>query len=68
MYEDTLTNVSLFSSLDKKELQEIARSVQERKYSPGSILIKQGDTGVGLYVITHGHVHITQISNPDRPE
>lgn len=68
MYEDTLTNVSLFSSLDKKELQEIARSVQERKYSPGSILIKQGDTGVGLYVITHGHVRITQVSNPDRPE
>lgn len=68
MYEDTLTNVSLFSSLDKRELQEIARSVQERKYSPGSILVKQGDTGVGLYVITKGQVRITQVSNPDRPE
>ncbi len=68
MHEDTLANVPLFSSLDKKELQEIARSVQERKYSPGSIIIKQGDTGVGLYIITKGRVHITQVSNPDRPE
>lgn len=68
MYEDTLAHVPLFSSLDKKELQEIARSCQERKYSPGTVLVKQGDTGVGLYVITKGRVHITQVSNPDRPE
>ena len=68
MYEDTLARVPLFSSLDKKELQEIARSCQERKYNPGATLIKQGDTGVGLYVITKGRVHITQVSNPDRLE
>jgi CRP/FNR family transcriptional regulator len=68
MHEDTLAHVPLFSGLDKKELQEIARSCQERKYSPGTILIKQGDTGVGLYVITKGRVHITQVSDPDRLE
>ncbi|HLH60416.1 MAG TPA: cyclic nucleotide-binding domain-containing protein [Ktedonobacteraceae bacterium] len=68
MYEDTLANVPLFSSLDRKELRELARSVQERTYSPGSVIIKQGDTGVGLYIITKGTVHITQVSNPDRPE
>ena len=68
MYEDTLAHVPLFSDLDKKELQEIARSCQERKYNPGTILIKQGDTGVGLYVITKGRVHITQVTNPDKPE
>ena len=68
MYEDTLARVPLFSSLDKKELQEIGRSCQERKYSPGTVLIKQGDTGVGLYVITKGRVRITQVTDPDRPE
>jgi CRP/FNR family transcriptional regulator len=68
MYEDTLANVSLFSGLDKKEIQEIARSVQQRTYSPGTVIVKQGDTGSGLYIITKGRVHITQVSDPDRPE
>ena len=51
-----------------EELQEIARSCQERKYSAGTVLIKQGDTGVGLYVITNGTVHITKVTDPDKPE
>ena len=68
MYEDTLAHIPLFSGLDKKELLEIDRSCKERKYSPGTTLIKQGDTGVGLYVITKGRVHVTQVTDPDRPE
>ncbi|HYT27512.1 MAG TPA: cyclic nucleotide-binding domain-containing protein [Ktedonobacteraceae bacterium] len=68
MHEDTLARVDFFSSLDKKELQALARSCQERKYSAGTPLIKQGDTGVGLYVIIGGHVKITQAVNPDKAE
>lgn len=68
MHEDTLARVDLFSSLDKKELQALSRSCQERQYSAGSTLIKQGDTGVGLYIIISGHVKITQAVNPDRAE
>jgi CRP/FNR family transcriptional regulator, cyclic AMP receptor protein len=68
MYEDTLKRVSLFSSLDRKELQALAQSCQERKYSAGSTLFSQGDTGVGLYVITSGTVRITQAVHPDKAE
>ena len=68
MYEDTLKRVDLFSSLDKKDLQVIANSCQERKYSAGTTLVKQGDTGVGLYVLISGNVRITQARNPDRAE
>src|SRR5712691_5313643 len=68
MYEDTLARVELLSGLDKKELQVLSKSCQERKYSAGSTLIKQGDTGVGLYVIISGHVKTTQAKNPDRAE
>jgi CRP/FNR family cyclic AMP-dependent transcriptional regulator len=68
MYEDTLARVDLFSNLDKKELQALGNSCQERKYSAGSTLFHQGDTGVGLYVITNGKVRITQAINPDRAE
>src|SRR3954470_21861455 len=68
MNEDTLAHVDLFSSLDKKELRIIGNSCQERKFAAGSVLMQQGDTGAGLFVITSGKVKITQAVNPDRPE
>lgn len=68
MYEDTLARVDLFNGLGKKELQALGRSCQERRYSAGSTLIKQGDTGVGLYIITHGTVRIMHASTPGGPE
>src|SRR6266478_8179196 len=67
-YEDTLAHVELFAGLDKKELYSLAQSCKERTYSPGSVLIEQGNTGAGLYVLTSGHVRITQANNPDRAE
>jgi CRP/FNR family transcriptional regulator, cyclic AMP receptor protein len=68
MHEDTLARIDLFAGLDKKDLQLIAGACQERKYSAGSTLIKQGDIGVGLYVIIGGTVRITKATDPDKPE
>lgn len=68
MHEESLASVELFSGLDKKELRHIASSCQERTYAAGSILMQQGSTGAGLFVITEGHVKITQEVNPDRAE
>ena len=68
MHEDTLARVDLFSGLSKKDLQLLAQNCKERKYDAGSVLISQGDTGAGLYVITKGTVRITQANNPDRAE
>jgi len=68
MHEDTLARVELFSGLDKKELHTLAESSQERKYSAGTRLMSQGDTGVGLYVLTGGKVQITHSSGPGQAE
>jgi CRP/FNR family cyclic AMP-dependent transcriptional regulator len=68
MYEDTLAHVELFSGLEKKDLQQLAGACRERTYSPGTKLIKQGDTGVGLYVITNGSVHVSRENDPDKAE
>ena len=68
MHEDTLASVELFSGLDKKELRHIGNSCQERKYAAGSVLMQQGSTGAGLFVITAGHVKITKAVDPDRAE
>lgn len=68
MNEDILAGVDLFSTLDKKELQALANSCQERTYTAGSTILSQGDTGVGLYVIKSGKVQVIQANNPDRAE
>jgi CRP/FNR family transcriptional regulator, cyclic AMP receptor protein len=68
MYEDTLSRIDLFAGLNERDLQLLTSECRERKYSAGSTLFRQGDTGVGLYVITSGRVHITQANDPDKAE
>ena len=68
MNEDTLAHVGLFSSLDKKELQTLAKSSQERTYSAGTKLFSEGDSGSGLYILKSGKVSITQASGAQGAE
>jgi CRP/FNR family transcriptional regulator len=68
MNEDTLARVDLFSTLNKKELVALAQSCQERTYQAGTMIVSQGDSGVGLYVLKSGKVRIIQGNNPDRAE
>jgi CRP/FNR family transcriptional regulator, cyclic AMP receptor protein len=68
MNEDALAHVDLFSNLDKKELQELAKSCQERSYHAGTTLIVQGDNGVGLYIVKSGNVQVTLAQDPDKAE
>jgi CRP/FNR family transcriptional regulator, cyclic AMP receptor protein len=68
MYEDALARVDLFSGLRKKELKEVATSCREGKYSPGSVLISQGEKGLGLFILTKGTVRITRANSPDGAE
>jgi CRP/FNR family cyclic AMP-dependent transcriptional regulator len=68
MYEDALARVDLFSGLGKKELKDLARHCREGNYSPGSVLISQGEKGLGLFIISKGTVRITRTNSPDGPE
>jgi len=68
MYEDALARVELFSGLRKKELKEVATACREGKYSPGSVLITQGEKGLGLFILTKGTVRITRKNSLDGAE
>ncbi|HZR41778.1 MAG TPA: cyclic nucleotide-binding domain-containing protein [Ktedonobacteraceae bacterium] len=68
MYEDALARVDLFSGLRKKELQEVASCCRENTYRPGSVLISQGEKGLGLFILTKGTVRITRANSPDGAE
>ena len=68
MYEDVLARVNLFSGLREKDLKDLATHCKERTVAPDSILLTQGEQGLGLFIITKGTVRITRKNSPDGVE
>ena len=60
MYEDVIAQVPLFHDLTKHELQILSANCREREYPAGASLLRQGETGVGLFIITGGTVRVAQ--------
>ena len=57
---DFLKRVSWFQDLDQRSLDAIANSAVEQNYEPGQEIVRQGDTGVGAFIIRSGKVEIIQ--------
>ncbi len=55
-----LKKVSWFEDLDQKSLDAIANSAVEQSYQPGQEIVRQGDVGVGAFIIRSGAVEIIQ--------
>jgi CRP/FNR family transcriptional regulator, cyclic AMP receptor protein len=60
VYEDVIAQVPLFSDLSHREQAVLASNCRERDYPAGATLLRQGETGVGLFIITSGRVQVTQ--------
>jgi CRP-like cAMP-binding protein len=58
--EATLAKVPLFQDLPKKSLERIARFTRERSFRAGDIIFKEGEEGVGFFMITNGKVEVTR--------
>lgn len=57
---DFLRRVSLFQDLDDHILREIATAAVEQRWEPGQEIVRQGDTGVGAFIVRSGKVEIVQ--------
>lgn len=55
-----LKHVRLFEDLDRKSLDSIANSAVEQSYQPGQEIVRQGDTGVGAFIIRSGRAEVIQ--------
>jgi len=55
-----LKRVELFEDLDQRSLEAIANSAVEQSYQPGQEIVRQGDTGVGAFIIRSGRVEVVQ--------
>jgi CRP/FNR family cyclic AMP-dependent transcriptional regulator len=54
-----LGNVPIFSGLSKKELEAIARAAKEVSHREGSTLAKEGESGMGFFLITDGTASVS---------
>jgi len=56
---DLLRRVPLFADLERRELQDVARSLKERTFAPGQTIAEEGAGGVGFFVIEDGEARVT---------
>jgi CRP/FNR family transcriptional regulator, cyclic AMP receptor protein len=56
---ELLKRVPLFSGLDPRELEAIARTVHERTFKAGDTVAQEGQSGVGFFVISEGKAKVT---------
>ena len=62
---EMLRKVPLFSGLEKRDLERIADSFKERKYSAGDTIASEGQGGAGFFVIGDGTAKVT-VHDADR--
>lgn len=55
-----LKRVQLFEDLDQRSLESIANAAVEQSYQAGQEIVRQGDTGVGAFIIRSGRVEVVQ--------
>lgn len=56
---EQLAKVPLFSGCSNRELQLIARVVKDVQHSAGTVIAREGEPGVGLFVIVEGQAEVT---------
>jgi CRP-like cAMP-binding protein len=57
---EALGKTTLFSSLSKKELGELAKVTEDLEVDEGKVLCKQGETGREFFVILEGEADVTR--------
>ena len=56
--EQALAKVRLFEGLNPKFLKGLASIATERSFKPGDYLMRQGESGIGLFIILSGKVRV----------
>jgi CRP/FNR family cyclic AMP-dependent transcriptional regulator len=64
---DLLREVPLFADLGKRELEQVASSMKERRFEEGKNLVSEGEGGVGFFVIEDGKARVS-VRGEDRGE
>lgn len=67
LYEEIINGVELFDPLTPHEKAELARDIVRYVYGPGELIIRHGDPGSSMFVISRGKAEVqVQSNNGDR--
>jgi CRP-like cAMP-binding protein len=57
--EETLAKVPLFSGVKAKDLKRLEKRMQERSFNEGDEITKEGEAGIGFFVIQDGNATVS---------
>lgn len=55
---ESLATVPLFAGASKKELRAVAAGMKEVAHDAGDVLVKEGESGVGFFLIAEGTARV----------
>ena len=64
---ELLSHIPLFCELSRRQLRRLAGTALQRTYPAGTIIVRQGEPGVGLYVLISGRARVHQESTDGGP-
>jgi CRP/FNR family transcriptional regulator len=56
---DLVKSVPLFSDLNRKQLDQVSRCFKQRIFAPGDTIAREGQSGVGFFLIEDGHASVS---------
>lgn len=65
---ELLRGLDLFAPLDPATTEQLAQSLEERRFAPGDVLVREGEESDLFYVIASGRVEVTQADRVLRQE
>ena len=63
-----LQDTPLFSALSKKAIWRLADLAQIKQFAKGDIIIEEGGSGTGCFIITQGKVEVVKNLSSDNPK
>jgi len=63
--EQFLATVPLLQDVDKRHRTTLAKTVFTRSFAPGEVIMREGETGVGAFMIRSGKVEVTKESGDE---
>jgi CRP-like cAMP-binding protein len=61
---EVLKQVPLFAGLDDRELEQIAGTMRERRFSTGDTVTEEGAGGAGFFIVEDGSADVTVEGRP----
>ena len=60
---EALARVPIFRNLSAKPLAELSEIAKERSFATGAVVLREGDAGVGLFILLDGNVEVRRGGN-----